>query len=397
MLLTKLILRNFKKYRRATIEFQEGLIGIVGSNGAGKSTIVEGIAWALYGNKASAIKRELLKNARANDNEPVEVTLHLRQDHHDLKIYRSMKGKNLNPEATMYINNEIIAYGTKDVDYKLEEILNISYQDFMRTFYARQKDLDNLLKEGGTGKREYLLKLLGLDDIKERAIEQIKSDRGSQEEQKSKLEGALAKIGDVDKKLEEASRHISSVRAELSIAQEKEAESTKRLEKRKLDLNAFEEKRRSHGLLSDRIYRLKSSISEKKETIKTERLRLDEIQVSRGLLMDLEPKLKRLDQVKTRLEILEPKRREYDGLSAQATKSMVKLEGETQLLRVSEERLASLFKDRDALVEIEPRKGVPRAAKQVRFTGKNQRQVHRVADALEGRENKAEICRSLLL
>jgi len=151
-------LQNFKKYRHATIEFQEGLTGIVGGNGSGKSTIVEAIAWTLYGNKASSIKRELIKNTHANDNEPVTATLFIKQYNKDIKIFRSMKGKNHYPDAILYMNNDIISSGTRDVDKKLEEILNISYQDFMKTFYARQKDLDNLLKEGGWVRGSSLLK-----------------------------------------------------------------------------------------------------------------------------------------------------------------------------------------------------------------------------------------------
>lgn len=44
MHLNKLFMHNFKKFRRAEVEFQDGLTGIVGGNGAGKSTIVEAIA-----------------------------------------------------------------------------------------------------------------------------------------------------------------------------------------------------------------------------------------------------------------------------------------------------------------------------------------------------------------
>ena len=46
MHLNKLFMHNFKKFRRAEVEFQDGLTGIVGGNGAGKSTIVEAIAWS---------------------------------------------------------------------------------------------------------------------------------------------------------------------------------------------------------------------------------------------------------------------------------------------------------------------------------------------------------------
>lgn len=195
MHLNKLVMRNFKKFRRAEVEFQDGLTGIVGSNGAGKSTIVEAIAWALYGNRASSIKRDFIRNSQAGESDPVEIRLAISLGKQELVIYRAMKGKTLMPETFLMLDGQRIAAGTKEVDQRLEEILKISYPDFMKTFYARQKDLDNLLKEGGAGKREYLLKLLGLDDIKENAIVEIKSDRSSLEEQKSRLAGALAEIG----------------------------------------------------------------------------------------------------------------------------------------------------------------------------------------------------------
>ena len=54
MRLNSLSMKNFKKYRGAVkVEFQDGLTGILGGNGSGKSTIVEAIAWALYGSRAS--------------------------------------------------------------------------------------------------------------------------------------------------------------------------------------------------------------------------------------------------------------------------------------------------------------------------------------------------------
>src|SRR5512137_440907 len=223
MHLNRLVLRNFKKFRRADLEFSDGLTGIVGSNGTGKSTIVEAIAWALYGNRASGMKRDFLRNARAGESDPVEAGLTLSIGKHELAIYRAMKGKSLMPEAFLVLDGRRIATGSKEVDARLEEILKVSYQDFMKTFYARQKDLDNLLKEGGMGKREYLLKLLGLDDIKENAILQIKADRDSLEEQRNRLAGALAEIGDVKVRLENASLQILTEKKGLQEAESSRA------------------------------------------------------------------------------------------------------------------------------------------------------------------------------
>ncbi len=172
------------------------------------------------------------------------------------------------------------------MDQRLEEILKISYQDFMKTFYARQKDLDNLLKEGGVGKREYLLKLLGLEDIKEQAIEEIKSDRASLEEQKSRLEGALAEIGDVSARLESASGDILSAGKGLEEAERIRANLQEEREKKRHELEALAEKRRQHGLLAERAKSLEAADGELNETIKAAEKRLLEIDASKKRLSE---------------------------------------------------------------------------------------------------------------
>ncbi len=354
MHLNKLFLRNFKKYRRADVVFQDGLTGIVGSNGTGKSTIVEAIAWALYGNKASTIRRDLLKNSRAGESDTVEVKLSLGMGRQEMAIYRAMKGKSLSPDAALFLDGQMIASGSREVDQKLEELLNIGYQDFMKTFYARQKDLDNLLKEGGTGKREYLLKLLGIEDIKDRSIEQIKSDRNLLEERKNRLDGALSEIGDVDARMEAASRSISAASTDLAQSKENAAGLAQVVDKSRKDLEAQAEKRRSHELLAERTSRLESSASEKKATIKADEARLAEIQGMKKLLSQLKPKLDRLEIVKSRQGLLEPLQKNHEELSRTAAGSRAELEGIRRLLKERDDRWAALQKDRAIREEIRP-------------------------------------------
>lgn len=47
MIFTKLTLNNFKSYGHEVIKFGDGITVIVGENGAGKSTILEAISFAL--------------------------------------------------------------------------------------------------------------------------------------------------------------------------------------------------------------------------------------------------------------------------------------------------------------------------------------------------------------
>lgn len=353
MHLNSLRLRNFKKYRRAEISFQDGLTGIVGSNGSGKSTLVEAIAWALYGNRAASIKKDYIRNALAGESDNVEVTLSLSLGRQEMVINRSMKGKGLMPDALLKLDGQPIAAGSREVDQRLEEILKIGYQDFMKTFYARQKDLDNLLKEGGAGKREYLLKLLGLDDIRERAMEQIKSDRGSLEDQKNRLAGALAEIGDVEARLEEAAVGIQQAEGGLAAAEQARATLSQQKEMRNRELEAQAERGRSHDLLAEKRSRLVARDREKREALKAEEMRLKEIEASKKLLADLQPRLERLAAVAAGMEALEPKRKSHEEVARMAAVASAGLERERKALSENEERLVKLLKDEASLQELE--------------------------------------------
>ncbi len=355
MHLNKLVMKNFKKFRRAELQFSDGLTGIVGSNGSGKSTIVEAIAWALYGNRASSIKRDFIRNARARESDAVETSLTVSLGKQELVIYRAMKGKSLTPEAFLVLDGQRIATGSKEVDVRLEDILKINYQDFMKTFYARQKDLDNLLKEGGMGKREYLLKLLGLEDIKEYAIDLIKSDRASLEEQKSWLAGALAEIGDVKSRLEKAIQDIATERKGLEEAEKSQAALLEAGEKRRQELEAMAEKMRRHGLLAEREKSLEATDKELKETKKAGEKRLSEIDACKKRLLDIQPMLERLAGIRDRLETLQPIREVYEDTARRMASQEAALQGEKKAFAESQRRLLELDKDAAMREDLRPK------------------------------------------
>ncbi|MEA2046592.1 MAG: SMC family ATPase [Euryarchaeota archaeon] len=355
MILNSLEMRNFKKYRNVKIEFQDGLTGIVGKNGSGKSTIVEAVAWALYGSKASTIRRDFVKNSRAGEREDVEVKLKLSLGRQTLTIFRAMKGKNLTPDARLFIDGGgLVATGTREVDQRLEEILKINFQDFMKTFYARQKDLDNLLKVGGTKKKEYLLTLLGLDDIRDELLKLMKTDRRGLDDETNRLEGALSTMEDAEEKVGDLERETARTKAELARARSAEASLASRVEDRQKVLEKEMDRKRSHEALSREITRLISALTEKREAIGREERKLEKIEKDRWRLYELKPKLARLDVVKKILEHLRPKRIRHHELLQSMTKIKTELEGELRLLQKMETRLETLVKDETELESLRP-------------------------------------------
>jgi exonuclease SbcC len=354
MHLNRLVLHNFKKYRHAEVDFQDGLTGILGNNGSGKSTIVEAIAWALYGNKVSTVKRDYIKNIRAGDSENVEVRLSLSLGKNELLISRSMRGRSMLAEASLSLDGRMVAVGSKEVDQKLEEILKISFQDFMRTFYARQKDLDNLLKEGGAGKREYLLKLLGLDEIRERAIERMKADAGALRDDEIRLRGALEELGDVENRLEEVEASISIATAEHAQSQAQELMLFRAAEKQKHELEMLAEKKRKNDLLAEKLSSLSSVAEEKEQALAAADEQLEEMERARRLLREMQPQLLRLEAVRERLGLLEPRKKRYEDLLRSLAEGRIELQGCSRLIAEGEENLHSLLKDRALLQEVEP-------------------------------------------
>src|SRR5579871_6091018 len=73
MKLIRLKLENFRQHRSSDIAFSDGMTAIVGANGSGKTTILEAITFALYGEQRK--KKESLKFLWAEQRAKLVVTL----------------------------------------------------------------------------------------------------------------------------------------------------------------------------------------------------------------------------------------------------------------------------------------------------------------------------------
>ena len=66
MLIRRLHLENFKSYAEETVTFEEGTNAIVGRNGAGKSSLVEAIGYALFDHTSAARQGDLLREGASS-------------------------------------------------------------------------------------------------------------------------------------------------------------------------------------------------------------------------------------------------------------------------------------------------------------------------------------------
>jgi exonuclease SbcC len=165
MILTKLHLENFKKYTDYSIEFGEGLIGIIGKNGSGKSTIFEAILFGLYGEFKERGNKELVRNSKASTKDAVIVELEFEFEAIEYKVHREFRGKALSASAKFYKNAELITTGAKEVNSSVIKLTGMSKDSFMHTLFASQKELTSLSSLKNEERKKMIRRLLGLEKI----------------------------------------------------------------------------------------------------------------------------------------------------------------------------------------------------------------------------------------
>ncbi len=165
MILSKLHLENFKKYSAKTIEFGEGLTGIIGKNGSGKSTIFEAILFALYGEAKNRGNKELLRNANASEKDAVVVELEFEFEAVLYKVVREFRGKAMSANAKFYKNGSLTTSGAKEVTSAIIKLTKMSKDAFMHTLFASQKELTSLSTLKPEERKKMIRRLLGLEKI----------------------------------------------------------------------------------------------------------------------------------------------------------------------------------------------------------------------------------------
>ncbi|MBN1859975.1 MAG: SMC family ATPase [Candidatus Thermoplasmatota archaeon] len=175
MILKSIHLKNFRKFQDSYIEFPDGVTGVVGLNGVGKSTLFEAIAWVLYGPVAARTSTDQIKREGAAVSDPCRIELDFVFDDDAYHILREMSGKNLLASGSATVNGKLVASGAEVLSKFIQRRLGMDWKSFYTSIFAKQKELNTLSSMNPSERRQLILRMLGIDVIDE-IISEIRSD-----------------------------------------------------------------------------------------------------------------------------------------------------------------------------------------------------------------------------
>ena len=293
----RLRVRNFKCFADADVALNPGVTVVHGSNGSGKSSLLEACFFALYG--ATAIDRTLEEIVTIGAEE-AEVDLWFTHDRTSYHLHRRIRAtgeRAATAECTLE-GPEATLTGVGDVEAEIQSMLRMDAEAFVNSAFVRQGEINKLIEASPTDRKRMIDRLLqlgkletyrerarearlGVETVKERRegrLESLEEQLDAKDEselyaQKSTLETDIA---DLEETIEELEAGRTEARETLS-----EAESTlETYEKRQEELAAVTERiedlRGRIATAESRREKLADSIADLRDTIETEEARIAE-------------------------------------------------------------------------------------------------------------------------
>ncbi|MCJ7507509.1 MAG: SMC family ATPase, partial [candidate division Zixibacteria bacterium] len=312
MYLTSVQLENFRRFAFAQVDFPDGVVGIIGNNGAGKSTIIEAVAWALYGNDASRTDKEQIKRLGARPQDICRVILDFQMNGDNFRVVREMRGRSDMPDASIIVNKEVVVRGsTPAIDF-VKKSLNMDFRAFMTSFYARQKELNALSDFAPYQRKEVLLRMLGIEDV-DIALKDLRSDKKDLD---TKLEVSRAQKEDINLlrgEKEKIEQNLKSLKDGLKDKKLEFEESVKLLQKREEEFAQQKEKFNLFNKLSSDLQVQNAQKKNLEEQINLQKAEKERLSVVEKELEKLQSELVDYEKVRNVRDEYEKRKQKYDS------------------------------------------------------------------------------------
>ena len=305
-MITSIELGDFLSHSETKLEFGNGVTVFVGQNGAGKSSIIDAITFALFGQHTRKSNKGLIKRGASQGFAKVEFNVNGKQ----YQAVRKIDNKGgLAAKFTQKINGEFleIAAGERkqfgeSMTHEVEKIIGLDFEKLKIASIVQQGELNAIIKAKPKEFKELLNAVIGIDklDVASEAMktvnknfrEKIREDVGYDD---THIDILLRELQKYKKELEDARPHKKQLKVkqiqlqkeitELRIKLETETpkiEKINQLESRKRELQSY---------AKEAIQEIQREIAEKERKIRDCEGCFEHI----SLKKDLESKIEKIE------------------------------------------------------------------------------------------------------
>lgn len=302
-------LSNFRSISNGKVVLTRGINFIHGLNGAGKSTFLDAVAFALYGSewaRKSGVKlQSFVKLGRGMAK--VRVTLAGEDDQYT--VQRVIAGDKLDAHQTYIIDGDghKVAARDKEVTAFIEKMLGIDADLFTRLLYIRQGEIRAILDNDKSGRNrlDSVIKIDALTKLQDSVIKEI---RRSIEKDVAALDGQAKELSRqlsvTSTRLKEMEERITRINGELMEKEKEGKELEAKLSELEGEARGLEEKEKEAYTLRIQL----SQLMDKEKSLKAKLSRLE------NELRSIVEERKRIEELRKRLDALRPKAERYGEL-----------------------------------------------------------------------------------
>jgi DNA repair protein SbcC/Rad50 len=230
-------LTNWKTHSHTKMNFQKGVNVLVGVMGAGKSSIIDGISFGLFGtfpklnHKRTTVEELISNRPSVKDDAEVRVTFTIGSD--EYTVTRKLNRKE-STASRLERNGSYLQTQTARVNEEIESLIKVDYDTFSRAIYAEQNGLDYFLELTKGDRKRQMDEMLGLDSFakaEENAtslINQIKGLINDEEQMLAKMD--RNELKSQIEKLASEKEALAKEQSSLSIKSKEGSVNVKRLE-----------------------------------------------------------------------------------------------------------------------------------------------------------------------
>lgn len=217
--LTSVQLRNFRPIIDATFTpLTEGITGLSGRNGIGKSAFLDGVLWALFGELPRGVTQAELRNSRAEVSDECFVEVIFTHGGQNVRVRRELRGKNATAVLNTWLDDrEQTITSIKVGEQWIRERLAIDAKGFTTAFLVKQKDLDSLVNAVPSERRATIERLSGIERMSA-ALKTSREHANVMRKQAETLPGSVEEVDAVQAQVEDLERSLADAEEDVAIA-----------------------------------------------------------------------------------------------------------------------------------------------------------------------------------